>query len=273
MITALELPKSMQTENASQEVLFIFMTMLLVVFVMRTRLFPALPTVLLCAAIPYWAVLIEPYTLPSGFHYQMLTILAFALTIGYLLEYDTRKDFLNQLTIHRLATTDPLCGVLNRRQFFLHAQREMERARRYRHALAVIMMDIDEFKRVNDTFGHATGDQALKLFAQTCANSIRSTDILGRLGGEEFALTLPETDGGAAAQLAERLRSILAQAHIPIHDGQKAQFTVSFGVSVFEPTTDHMFESIIHRADQCLYTAKQQGRNRVVSALGLPALA
>jgi diguanylate cyclase (GGDEF)-like protein/PAS domain S-box-containing protein len=168
--------------------------------------------------------------------------------------------------LRRLATTDPLTGAFNRRRFFQKARQEFLRHRRYGHRLAVLLMDMDHFKKINDTHGHPVGDAVLKAFVQTCLNVFRVTDIFGRTGGEEFSAVLPETDAENAARVAERLRDRVSRITLEKENGDTSiRFTVSIGLTGLQED-DLTLESMIRRADQALYTAKKTGRNRVVQA-------
>ena len=141
------------------------------------------------------------------------------------------------------------------------AKREFGRARRYQRPLAAIMLDIDHFKQVNDTYGHAVGDQVLQAVAARCRETVREIDILGRYGGEEFVVLLLETDLDGARILAERLRQCVVDPPIST-DGGMMKITVSLGVGILDkecPDLDHLLQ----RADQALYKSKQDGRNRV----------
>lgn len=162
----------------------------------------------------------------------------------------------------RLATTDPLTELANRRSFFDLAQREFERARRYGHALSIMMLDIDHFKQVNDTYGHMAGDQVLRTLAWHCQAVLRAIDIIGRYGGEEIVMLLPDTDDIGAHRVAERLRRHPAQTEIPTNSGDM-RITVSVGVATTDDATTITLERLIDQADQALYVAKQAGRNRV----------
>ena len=166
--------------------------------------------------------------------------------------------------LERLATTDPLTGAFNRRYFIEASEEEARRARRYGRNLALLMLDIDHFKTINDTYGHTVGDDALKAFTETCLATLRENDLLGRVGGEEFAALLPESDGLAAREAAERLRTRVADIRIDAPNGGTAQFTVSIGIATLEPK-DITLEPILNRADQALYQAKRAGRDRVVA--------
>ncbi|MFD1625817.1 diguanylate cyclase [Azospirillum griseum] len=163
--------------------------------------------------------------------------------------------------LRRMATTDPLTGLHNRRRFWELAEVEIARLRRYGRPVSVLMLDIDRFKTINDRFGHAVGDQALCALAAVCQAEVRDTDHIGRLGGEEFAIILPETDLPAAREVAERLRQRLAATDIPCLDGV-LRMTVSVGVTLCRDG-DVTIERALVRADRALYTAKANGRNRV----------
>ena len=166
--------------------------------------------------------------------------------------------------LRRLATTDPLTGVNNRRRYTEISEREIARCRRYGQPLSVMMLDADHFKRVNDTYGHDIGDRVLKSLARICRETIRDSDILCRFGGEEFTVTLPDTAPETAAEAAERLRAALAEARVPLDDGVEIQFTVSIGVTSLIDA-DGGLETLLARADGALYQAKEQGRNRIVA--------
>lgn len=180
--------------------------------------------------------------------------------IGVLTDITDRKVMEGEL--RRLATVDPLTGAHNRRHFLGVATSELERSQRYGHPMTVIMMDIDHFKRINDTHGHAVGDDALKATVNACLHELRDTDTLGRLGGEEFAILLPETPIHGGIEVAERLRLAMAALRTPLPNGDMLAFTCSLGVAVHEPG-DADFASILARADGALYRAKSGGRNRV----------
>ncbi len=161
-----------------------------------------------------------------------------------------------------LATTDGLTGLTNRRHFLERGRAELERARRTGHPVSCIMFDVDHFKKVNDTYGHDAGDAVLKTLARTARETLRGMDVLGRIGGEEFAAILPETDLEAALHAAERLRLAVASMNVE-HDGRPLPVTVSLGVAL-SSGPDESLDDLLRRADQALYRAKQGGRNRVV---------
>lgn len=163
-----------------------------------------------------------------------------------------------------LAFTDPLTNIYNRRAFFMLAERELARSKRVKRPLAAVMLDIDRFKTINDTFGHAVGDHVLRSVAQCCRGFLRAIDILGRYGGEEFSIVLVEVEPKTAHYVAERLREQIARLTVPITD-QQIKITASFGVAVLSPQTATI-ESLFTQADQALLRAKQEGRNKVVMA-------
>jgi len=168
-----------------------------------------------------------------------------------------------QRQLERLATTDSLTGALNRGRFMARAADEVMRARRYGRPLSAVMLDIDHFKKINDTHGHATGDEAIRSVVRVCRTLVRGADVLGRLGGEEFAILLPETPPQGAVLLAERLRRALAVTEVRMPGGVGVTFTVSIGVSALRPGEESV-SALLARADEALYRAKNGGRNRVV---------
>jgi diguanylate cyclase (GGDEF)-like protein len=175
---------------------------------------------------------------------------------GFLLlckEKDDRKMAL-------LATIDSLTGLLNRRAFFEQTSTLRTLAARLRKPVALMMLDIDHFKQLNDRHGHACGDHALCVFADTARGTLREHDIMGRLGGEEFALVLPGTDMAGAVQAAERLRQVV-EAVVVDNDGEPFRMTVSIGVVLVDPN-EHI-NAALARADRALYMAKSAGRNRI----------
>ncbi len=166
--------------------------------------------------------------------------------------------------VQTMAMTDPLTGSYNRRYFFELAERDFEYARRYSRPLALIMMDVDHFKLVNDTFGHLAGDLALRQVAEVCQARLRKTDLFARYGGEEFIVLLPETTKEAASSLAETLRDQVAEIEMETRRGS-LRVTVSIGVSELTDGKDEEMtvEQLIEEADRALYRAKGGGRNQV----------
>lgn len=166
--------------------------------------------------------------------------------------------------LHRLATTDALTKIPNRRHFLSLAGYEIARAVRTDAPACLCMLDVDHFKMVNDTYGHAAGDLVLQQVAKIISSNIRNIDICGRLGGEEFAAILPTTDLNGALQVAERIRQDLEQTVITTQDGASIQVTISIGLCLFTPPES--LDQLINRADQALYAAKHGGRNRIALA-------
>lgn len=163
------------------------------------------------------------------------------------------------------ASTDSLTGIGNRRHFMLQAESEMVRARRFGRPFSVIMIDVDHFKPINDQYGHAVGDVVLQAIVRRAQESFRTSDQIGRLGGEEFAALLPETNLAAATIVADRLRQQLAERPV-IASGKAVPCTVSIGVAEMREG-DVSIDGLLHRADEALYKAKELGRNRVEQAL------
>lgn len=155
-----------------------------------------------------------------------------------------------------------LTQVYNRRSFFEQLERNVIRYQSEAVEWAMLMLDIDFFKRINDTYGHAVGDQALRRFAEICKKNVRKTDLIGRIGGEEFAICLEHTGFEEALQMAKRLRKNVAASELVLDNGRVICYTVSIGLS--KPrTADEAFDEVLKRADTAMYTAKNKGRNRV----------
>lgn len=175
-----------------------------------------------------------------------------------------RKRLEAELT--RQARTDYLTGISSRGYFLEQAEQELASALRYGNPLTMLMMDIDFFKQVNDIHGHRAGDAVLKKLADVCRETLREADIIGRLGGEEFAILLPQTDKGSAVEAAERLKEALGTAQVPLDGGKPLSFTVSIGAAALTGGDDSV-DALLNRADQALYRAKESGRNRVCAAV------
>lgn len=177
----------------------------------------------------------------------------------------TTTTAIQNATLHRevqkQAITDAITGLYNRRGFFELGRREVERTRRTAYPLSAIMIDIDHFKRVNDTHTHAVGDQVLQALAKRLRSNLREMDVLGRYGGEEFCILLPETDLFTACNVAERLRHCVEETLFLTERGPLA-ITISLGVSRLEKDTNDL-ETLLNQADIAMYAAKQAGRNRV----------
>jgi len=166
--------------------------------------------------------------------------------------------------LKKLATTDSLTSINNRGNFMDLAQKEMNRSKRYKHPFSMIMLDIDHFKKVNDTYGHSSGDQVLIKFCELCMKELRDCDIMGRLGGEEFAIALAECEMENAVIIAERIRKTVA-SHTVIIGDVEIRFTVSLGISRMQSAID--LKSMLEQADNALYEAKENGRNQVQTAV------
>jgi len=191
--------------------------------------------------------------------YAALTFLSLGLLRAYL------RTVAQSRTLHTLATTDVLTGIANRRYLFESGEQELARAIRYDKPLSVLMIDIDLFKRINDRWGHPSGDQVIRNIANLMLGILRGVDTCDRLGGEEFIAILSETEEQGAATLAERLRQAVEASELArADDGQVIRHTVSIGVAARLPG-DMTFETILRRADLALYRAKESGRNQVVA--------
>lgn len=167
--------------------------------------------------------------------------------------------------IYRLTTIDGLTNAYNKRYFLETLERELNRAHRYRRWLSLVMLDVDHFKRVNDTYGHLAGDDILRELAKVVADNLRREDIFARYGGEEFAIILPEIDTEGAANVSEKLRELVATHRFDVGESG-IQVTVSLGVMSLVPGEDLLpLDDFISRADGKLYDAKRGGRNRVVA--------
>lgn len=168
--------------------------------------------------------------------------------------------------LRHLARTDELTGVYNRRFFFNLAEAALLEGQAKKVATTVMMLDIDDFKIVNDTYGHATGDRAIQLMVDACASNLRDEDIFGRLGGDEFSILLPTTSLAKASVVAERIRNAIAQSLLSDR-GRKIQLTVSIGIA--QADLDATIHDVLRQADQALYIAKKLGRNRVEKSEGI----
>lgn len=165
--------------------------------------------------------------------------------------------------LRKLANTDPLTELSNRRHFTTLLEREIKRSRRNGNPLSLLLLDLDHFKTVNDRFGHNCGDMALKAFADTSRDILRDIDVIGRLGGEEFSIFLPDTDREGAYILAERMRQGVENIDLVSDKNEPIKLTVSIGVAMLDNLMGDRIEDILQRADKALYRAKNEGRNRV----------
>lgn len=204
-----------------------------------------------------------------GFDYDFQAALWFAVSIpllvtpllswhliGLLLKIHTKEQEMRKLASH-----DSLTGLLSRHAFFENARSYVSLATRHDIPFSVAIVDLDHFKSINDRYGHPAGDAVLKLFADVVNSVSRRSDIIGRLGGEEFALVLPNTPIVEAYEFTERLHSAVDKAVLN-HASAMIQYTVSIGLTSAEPETDNGIDNLLARADQALYEAKRAGRNQ-----------
>ena len=198
---------------------------------------------------PFWTL----------FTVNQAVIQGVAVNLAWIYDYTERRSM--EEALRDMASRDPLTGIYNRRSFMDMARAQLARAHRFHEPLSVFVLDVDHFKRINDTFGHATGDDALRMVAAGCQAILREYDILGRLGGEEFVVVLPGATADESRVVAERVRRHLARMPIEATDGT-FRLTASIGIAGLEGATDTL-ERAIHRADLALYRAKHLGRNRV----------
>lgn len=190
----------------------------------------------------------------------LLNWLLFSVLVAFWC-YVATRNAKNAEKLSTLSTVDSLTEILNRREFFRAALIELNRSQRYGFNMALIMIDIDNFKIINDTYGHVSGDRALRSLADTARHTLRIPDILARYGGEEFVVVMPQTNEHDAILVAERLRQNIAKNVIETREGSFSM-TVSIGMTEFY-TGEEMLEDAIDRADQALYHAKKTGKNRV----------
>lgn len=188
--------------------------------------------------------------------YHVETLKALAAYVGIALENARLFE-----ELRTLAVTDPLTQCMNRRRFIEILNAELVRSRRYGTRFAVIIFDLDHFKLVNDTYGHAAGDTILRNTVDVCKEVLRATDSLARYGGEEFVVCLPDTDLEGAAALAERFRRDLEASYVALPDGREIGITASFGIALAQGGI--LPEALLDRADASLYRAKERGRNRI----------
>jgi two-component system cell cycle response regulator len=164
--------------------------------------------------------------------------------------------------LERLASTDPLTGMFNRRLLFIRLEQELARARRVGGDLCLVYLDIDHFKKINDTYGHLAGDEVLRRLSRIMNTVLRKSDVMARMGGEEFLIMLPDTGEDGARYIAERLRAIVEETLFDF-EGARIPVTVSFGVVHAGADNQDYSDDLVRKADQALYYSKHNGRNRV----------
>jgi diguanylate cyclase (GGDEF)-like protein len=237
--------------------------------------------------ISFWTIISTasgtgPFVADSG-HFSMMHIMMFVLCLGLTMQFcaltlenlnankqvmaatiERRTKELEQKNrqLLELASTDHLTGLCNRRSFEKLANKELERAQRYQTPLSLLALDLDYFKRINDSYGHAFGDKVLQSFTNNALSCLRKTDLMARLGGEEFVVLLPETTEYLAANVGEKLRSAIAAIELTTESGEAVKFTTSIGVTT-ATMQDENIAMMLHRADEALYDAKKLGRNKV----------
>jgi diguanylate cyclase (GGDEF)-like protein len=169
--------------------------------------------------------------------------------------------------IESMAVTDLLTGLPNHRSLMENLDHEFKRCNRYGSILSVLMMDIDNFKLVNDTYGHLAGDRVLAAIGAILKSSVRSSDVTGRYGGEEFCAVLIETDGENAFLIAEKVRKAVENTHFDIGDGQPIRITLSIGIATYNAHAMHIAkaEELLNLSDKALYKSKEAGRNRTTA--------
>lgn len=203
------------------------------------------------------SILRELSTDPAGYLYVAGSTTVVFMLFGHMLGRQVDR-------LARLSETDPLTGLHNGRGLRSHVDAELARCRRYRHPMALLLVDLDGLKQINDRYGHHAGDAALVWLADVIHSQLRETDLAARCGGDEFAIVAPNTSRASALALAERIR-----AGVPVH-GRLWRVTTSIGVAATEPPgADGPFvdsETLMHRADAAMYEAKRSGRNRVAAA-------
>jgi two-component system cell cycle response regulator len=189
---------------------------------------------------------------------EALTQLSSMIRIKFL--QDELKQHFAEL--ERLASTDPLTGMFNRRLLFIRLEQELARVKRVSADLCLAYLDIDHFKHINDTYGHLAGDEILRRLSRVMNTVLRKSDVMARMGGEEFLIMLPDTGEEGARYIAERLRAVISETLFDF-EGQQIPVTVSFGVVHAGPENDDEPDDLVRKADQALYYSKHHGRNRV----------
>jgi len=190
---------------------------------------------------------------------------------SYLIEFQSRHDYENKIEIiqmkdelKELSHRDYLTKLFNRRYFHEISQDFLKSAKREGEPLSIILLDIDLFKNINDTYGHTVGDEVIRSLAFLLSEQTREGDVVSRFGGEEFVILLPSTDEGGAAEIAEKLRVLVENQEIGVADNNVITYTISLGVDTVDAENDLEVSASLDRADQALYRAKERGRNRVV---------
>ncbi len=247
---------------------YMYIYLLTPLMVMPFTLTEVLPVLVLIGLVPNAQAALG---IAPGFPLLAFNVLvwpACAIVAFSLYEFDRviRRLFVAQRQVMEQAVKDPLTGLGNRRYFEERAKAALSRIRRRTRPLSLLMIDIDNFKSINDHHGHPAGDEVLRALSATLAASLRAGDVCGRLGGEEFAVVLPDEDREGAAASAERLRATVEQLGVEAQAARgRIGFTISIGVSTL-PQDGYTLDELLRHADERLYLAKEGGRNRVVAA-------
>jgi len=248
-----------------------FLVITMVIMVIGPTRWVSIPLALASLLIPNLGVLVligagvEMPGMPTAWTALTLGVIhlgAAVVVVGLITIHDRlqRRILLDNVHLEQLASTDPLTALENRRQLQSEFERERARQRRHKQPIGVLELDIDHFKRINDSHGHGVGDEVLRSLAQRWRSLIRGVDVLARIGGEEFVVLMPETSAEGARQLAERLRASTASQTVPTSAGE-LDITISVGIAL--ATLDGGgLDKVLERADQALYQAKRNGRNR-----------
>lgn len=253
---------------------FVFYPMVVVLLCLGFSLFVNWLALALVTATPF--VLASTGLLPD-FPYHLYGLIIwptsiFLACICLTFAFGHHRRHLLETALENASNTDPLTGAANRRHFQRLLQHETSRFLRLSHSCALLMLDIDHFKRINDTFGHPTGDRTIKALAEICSRQSRDVDVVARLGGEEFAILMPDTGPDGARHLAERIRAQVQELRMRSDSGDDFQWTVSIGISglAAPPPGDNgaaaLGEQLMAQADGALYEAKKAGRNCVMCA-------
>lgn len=215
----------------------------------------------------------DPGVAQQAITFSIIMHLGMILSVGFGLFWMATTILTSGL--EQMASTDPLTRIYNRRVFLMWCEREQERSRRNDSPFSILMVDLDRFKHINDRYGHQTGDEALCAAVEKMQDSVRGIDVLGRWGGEEFAVLLPHASAEAALLVAERVRASIARILLPARETRKEEafeavrVTASIGVATYSGSGDTV-QAMVERADACLYQAKAQGRNRVITLFPKP---
>lgn len=227
--------------------------------------------------IPLSFLLPFAYVNPESIEYRYFNVIMtlvfstiiIGIVLGHWIYFLNRKNFYRdrslkstQQKLQQLADHDQLTGLLNRRKFHEHAENEMERCRRYDNHFSLLMVDLDHFKKVNDTYGHPTGDRVLETIGRLIEEETRFSDYAARYGGEEFCILLSETNISEAVESAERLRELISDQEFRSDENETFSVTCSIGVTEFNEDKESLKE-IVKEADDALYKAKESGRNQV----------